>query len=60
VVAGHPKALQYARTWDDVGAYADWYDADRLEKRFGKWFTLEKYQDLTVNGEYVGAIMRRK
>ena len=60
IVEGHPKALSFARTWDEVGSYADWYDADRLEKRFGKWFSLEEYEPLTVNGVYAGAIMRRK
>lgn len=59
-VEGHPKAFQFARAWDAVGTYADWYNADRLEKRFGRWFTLERYEDLTVNGAYVGAVMRRK
>lgn len=59
-VEGHPKALQYARAWDGVGDFADWYDADRLEKRFGRWFKLERYEPLTVNGAYIGAIMRRK
>lgn len=60
VVAGHPKALKYARSWDGVGNFADWYDADRLEKRFGEWFNLENYEPLTVNGAYVGAVLRRR
>lgn len=59
-VEGHPKAFQFARAWDGVGNYADWYDAERLEKRFGRWFILEKYEDLTVQGAYVGAVMRRR
>lgn len=60
VVEGHPKALRFAQAWDAVGAYADWYDADRLEKRFGRWFLLERYEELTVNGAYIGAVMRKK
>jgi SAM-dependent methyltransferase len=59
-VEGHPKAFQFARAWDAVGNYADWYDADRLTKRFGRWFTLERYEELTANGAYVGAVMRKK
>lgn len=59
-VAGHPQALKYARAWDGVGKFADWYDADRLEKRFGEWFKLETYEPLTVNGAYVGAVLAKR
>lgn len=60
VVEGHPKALHYARSWDGVGKFADWYDHDRLKDRFGEWFKLEVYEPLTVNGAYIGAVMRKR
>ena len=59
-VEGHPKAFQFTRAWDGVGKYADWYNAERLVSRFGRWFALERYEDLTVNGAYVGAVLSKR
>jgi SAM-dependent methyltransferase len=60
IVYGHHKLEQYTRFWDGVGHFSDWYNADRLEKRFGEWFSLIVYEDLTAGGEYVAAVMQRK
>lgn len=46
--------------WDPIGGYADWYDCDRLRRRFGKWFTLKLCHPLTEHGEYLGAVLVKK
>lgn len=59
-VEDHPASETYWRFWDSVGGYADWYNAERLEQRFGAWFTLEDYQPIALDGAYVGAILRKR
>jgi SAM-dependent methyltransferase len=60
VVEDDPGFEQYWRTWDAVGGYADWYDAERLEDRFGEWFRVREWQPLTERGEYLGAILVKR
>ena len=59
-VEQHPQFWQFVRFFDAVGDYADWYDADRLEQRFGQWFTLERAEYMTPDRRYLGAVMRRR
>jgi len=60
IVDNHPKFERYWQHWDPIGGYADWYNAERLESRFGRWFTIEQYEPLTEHGEYVGAVMVKR
>ena len=55
-----PHFYQYVRHWDAVGWYADWYDAAKLEERFGKWFQLENFEYLTQDKAYCGAVMVKR
>ena len=48
---------QFWSHWDPIGGYADWYDVEKLRHRFGKWFRVQKFEPLTQNGAYVGAVM---
>ena len=34
-VEDHPDFELFWQTWDAIGGYADWYDRDMLERRFG-------------------------
>ena len=59
-VEDDPGFERYWTRWDSVGGYADWYDAARLERRFGEWFELIDCQYLTEHGEYLGAVLRKR
>jgi SAM-dependent methyltransferase len=59
-VAAHPDGPAFARHWDQVGEYADWYDRDRLEKRFGDLFEVERCEYMCPRSEYLGAVLRRR
>lgn len=48
---------QFWQHWDPIGGYADWYDVEKLRHRFGQWFKVLRYEPLTRNGAYVGAVM---
>lgn len=39
-VTWHPQRDRFVRWGDEVGDWADWYNAERLEKRFGHLFRL--------------------
>lgn len=56
----HPDGPAFAQAWDQVGEYADWYDRDRLEKRFGAWFEVERCEFMCPRSEYLGAVLRRR
>jgi SAM-dependent methyltransferase len=60
VVEEDPGFETYWKRWDAVGGYADWYDADRLDLRFGEWFEVRDTQYLTEKGEYLGAILVKR
>lgn len=53
----HPSFMQFVRTWDGVGDYADWYNKPKLERLFGHVFRVTQYEPLTMHGEYVGVRM---
>lgn len=42
-VTDHPLREAFVRWGDAVGDWADWYDADRLEQRFGQLFELREW-----------------
>ena len=56
----HPAFQGYVAAMDGVGDYADWYDADKLERLFGEWFTLENFEYLTQDMSYCGAVMVKR
>lgn len=56
----HPWFGRFVRYFDSVGDYADWYNRDRLEQRFGDLFTVERCEYLTPDMRYLGAVLRRK
>lgn len=57
-VASHPKALEFAQAMDGVGTFADWYSPERLEQRFGEWFSLSRHAYL--KGGYLLARMVKR
>jgi SAM-dependent methyltransferase len=56
-VAADPGFARYVGAMDAVGAWADWYDRDRLEARFGDLFTIRRLEHLTPDGRYLAAIL---
>jgi len=59
-VTTDPGFRQFVQYFDQVGEYADWYDQDRLESRFGDLFTVERCEYITPNGQYLAAVLRKK
>lgn len=59
-VEDSPDFDLYWRHWDPIGGYADWYDQERLDKRFGKWFRIAECKPLTLHGEYLGVVMIKR
>lgn len=59
-VTTDPNFEQFIRYFDHVGEYADWYNRDRLEARFGDLFTIERCEDITPTGQYLAAVLRKK
>lgn len=59
-VTVHPGFQQFVRHFDQVGEYADWYNRDRIEARFGDLFTIERFAYLTPNQRYCAAVLRKK
>lgn len=51
---------KFWRHWDPIGGYAEFYNATRLQARFGEWFTVRRCKPLTEGGEYLGAILVKK
>ena len=51
---------KFVTCMDGVGGYADWYNAERIQERFGRWFTLESTQALTPDGVYMSAILKKR
>ena len=56
-VEDHPLFEKYWQRWDPHGGYADWYDRDRLEQRFGDLFEIKTCEYLTKQKEYLGAVL---
>jgi SAM-dependent methyltransferase len=55
-----PSFERFVRFFDSVGTYADWYDRARLDSRFGDLFTVERFEYLTHDDRYLGAVLRRR
>lgn len=60
VAEDHDSFLTFVRSMDGVGGYADWYNRERLEERFGEWFEVEACEYLTEDQIYLGAVLRRR
>lgn len=58
--AEHPSFPEFVSAMDAVGDYADWYDADKLERLFGESFKLENFEYLTQDLSYCGAVMVKR
>jgi SAM-dependent methyltransferase len=49
----------FVRHFDGVGEYADWYDAAKLEQRFGDLFHIDRFEYLTENSWFIGAVLSK-
>lgn len=58
-VAAHPAREQFVRWGDEVGDWADWYNGDRLEQRFGHLFRLREWHYITHEDRYGIGIMEK-
>jgi ubiquinone/menaquinone biosynthesis C-methylase UbiE len=59
-VTDHPAREKFVRWGDEVGDWADWYNRERLEQRFGEWFTVREWHYITPDDRYGIAIMDRR
>lgn len=59
-VTVHPAFHTFVRTFDAVGEYADWYDREKIERLFGDLFEVTRFEYLTPNDRYLGAVLRRR
>lgn len=59
-VTEHPERETFVRWGDQVGDWADWYNGDRLEERFGEWFSVREWRYITPDDRYGIAIMDRR
>jgi SAM-dependent methyltransferase len=59
-VERHAAGKEFWRFWDAVGGYADWYNAERLEERFGRWFEIRECRYLTQDNAYLGAVLVKR
>ncbi len=55
-----PLREKFVRHYDAVGDWADWYNQQRLHDRFGEWFTVADFQNITRAGDYVGAVLVKR
>lgn len=53
-VRNHPKYKQFVCKFDGVGHYADWYNRDRIQYRWGHLFTIEKLDYITMKENFFG------
>lgn len=58
-VTGHPRRGDFVRWGDAVGDWADWYNGQRLEVRFGEWFRLREWHYI-ADGQYGIGIMEKQ
>lgn len=58
-VTDDPNFMTFVRAMDGVGKYADWYDRQRLEDRFGEWFKIKRFRYITTNQMYLAAALER-
>lgn len=59
-VVDHPTRELFVRYFDEVGDWADWYDADKLRRLFGAWFDLREFAYITPDRRYCTAVMTRR
>lgn len=59
VVTDDPGFKTFVQAMDGVGGYADWYNRERLQSRFGEWFRLERFEYLTQSRNYIGAVLTK-
>jgi SAM-dependent methyltransferase len=57
--AAHRDFRKFVQAYDQVGEYADWYSEKKIKKHFSD-FTLERWDYLTPNDRYMGAILRKE
>lgn len=58
-VIDDPNFPAFLRTMDEVGGFAEWYNARRLRTRFGEWFKVKRVEYLTQSKNYIGAVLER-
>ncbi len=54
--ADHPNFATFVRAMDAVGHYADWYDAEKVEARFGDFLDIVRCE--YINDHHLGVVLR--
>ncbi len=58
--ATHPAFHRFVRHMDAVGQYADWYNEDKIIRRFGDFLDLIDCGYIGITNQFFGAILRSK
>ncbi len=56
-VTSHPSFFKYVRFFDSYGEYADWYNREKLESRFGDFLTINSVDYFTRDGRFLMTTM---
>lgn len=59
-VTSHPSFERFVRHFDEVGDYADWYNAAKLRSQFGDLFDIVRYEYLTPEHIYFAAVLTKR
>lgn len=57
-VTADPGFETFYKSFDCVGKYADWYNEEKLGRRFGDFLDVTFYGELNLNGVYAAAVMK--
>lgn len=58
-VTDHPGREKFVRKMDSVGEWADWYDRDRLEARFGDLLSIDRVEYMMRDRTFLAATLRK-
>jgi len=59
-VRDHPAFSRFVRAFDSVGHYADWYNADKLQHRFGDFLRVRSCDYITYDDRYLFTTLVRR
>lgn len=60
VTATEPGFETFVRFMDSVGTYADWYNREKLEIKFGDLFTVDDFAYLCEDRRFCAAVLTRR
>lgn len=59
-ISTHPGFGAFYSSHDSVGAYADWYNEEKVRHKFGAFFDVERCEYITSDGAFIATVLRPK